>query len=257
MYSRTQEAIGGEELVIKSGNGNDAAVIKGEKQSRIFLAEGLKLTSPELLERYETILDAQAKKVNERIESNVNNALALAENGAKMGEPSSASYKFWDVFVAGPVQFGMPPFKPNKIVAGGEAVWFFINVVTNPLLINGVLPSATTLLAGRPYRLRLQTLNLTNVAAGPALSIDWSFPIGMSAQTFLFGVSFRTPLQGRPELIEVNVTADVTDHTLQPMAAFATHMFDLDVDPGFPLPVPPQGPHMHVEQPMRILSYRR
>jgi hypothetical protein len=264
MYNKTQETIGTEELVIRSGNGNDAAVLTGEKQSRIYLAEGVKLASAEILERYESILDGYSKKVNDRIELNLNAALALADKtqddkSPKMGTPSTTGYKMWDVFAVGPVQFGVPPFRPNKIVAAGDVVWFFVSVVTNPLPIpggGGFLPSATQLVAGRPYRLRLQSLNLTNVTAGPAIAINSIFP-GVPSQTFLLGLSFRTPLQGRPELYEVNVTADVTDNTQQPMAAFATHMFDLDVDPGFPNPVPPQNAHMHVEQPMRILSYRR
>ncbi|GEM_PF-5787463 len=257
MYNKTQETIGAEDLVVKGGNGNDVAVVKTEKPQSIYLAEGLKLASAELLERYESILDGYAQKVSTRIEKNLNGALAQADRIAKTGEPiGTFGYKFWDVFAVGPVQFGMPPFKPNKIVAGGEAVWFLVSVVTNPLPVGPGLPSATQLVAGRPYRLRLQSLNLTNVTSGPAVSFNSIFP-GVPSQTFLLGLSFQMPLQGRPELYEINVTADVTDNTQQPMAAFATHMFDIDADPGFPNPVPPQNAHMHIEQPMRILSYRR
>jgi len=108
-----------------------------------------------------------------------------------------------DLIVVGPIQLGIPPFKPNKIIAGGEDVFFLSTVATNPLLINGNLPSAMTLMAGRPYRLRLETMNLTNVAPGPFISIPRTFPVGIPAQTFLLGIKLPTPQEGRPELFEI------------------------------------------------------
>ncbi|MDZ7362578.1 MAG: hypothetical protein ONB46_17920 [candidate division KSB1 bacterium] len=208
------------------------------------------------------LVDKYAAKLKKSIEANSvksedeDSETPVANLGGPIGDDLWwGTYKFWDVYAVGPIQFGVPPFKPNKIIAGGEDFYFLVYVVTNPLLINGTLPSATTLVAGRPYRLRLETFNLTNGVPGPYAEINSVFP-GSPLQAFLFGFTAAEPQEGRAELLEVNVTADVTDNTHQPMAAFATYFLDLDFDPGFPLG-PAQSPHMHAEQPLRCLCYKR
>ena len=261
MNSKIHEVVGPEERIIKhGGNGGVSSEIEASTRKRVIFARGIQQPPLELNERYKSILDAYTQKMNERIDQNAKMAIALAEEGSRIdieaGEPTGRGYKFWDIFVVGPIQLDIPQFKPGKIIAGGEDVFFLTTVATNPLLINGDLPSATTLMAGKSYRLRLETMNLTNVAPGPFISIARTFPVGVPAQTFLLGIKLPMPQEGRPELFEINVTADVTDNTQQPMAAFATHILDIDVDPGFPL-TPPRGPHLHIEQPLRCLCYKK
>jgi len=247
------------EIIIKGGNGNGNVLTMAKTQvhERVGLSEGMK-KSPELIERYLGIVDKYAAKLKKRIDGSAlktdESEVAMARS-AEPGEPWEGGYKFWDIYAVGPIQLGIPPFKPNKIIAGGEDVYFLVYAVTNPLLINGTLPSATTLVAGRPYRLRLETFNLTNGVPGPFAEINSVFP-GVPLQAFLLGFTAQDPQEGRAELLEVNVTADVTDNTRQPMAAFATYFLDIDFDPGFPLG-PPQSAHLHVEQPMRCLCYKR
>jgi hypothetical protein len=247
------------EIIIKGGNGNGnvLTMTKTQVHERVAFSEGMK-KSPELIERYLGIVDKYAAKLKKRIEVSAlkmdDSEVAMARS-AEPSEEGIGGYKFWDIFAIGPLQLGIPPFKPNKIIAGGEDVYFLVYVVTNPLLINGTLPSATTLVAGRPYCLRLETFNLTNGVPGPYAEIHSVFP-GYPLQAFLLGFTAQEPHEGRAELLEVNVTADVTDNTHQPMAAFATYFLDIDFDPGFPLG-PPESPHLHVEQPLRCLCYKR
>lgn len=243
------------------GNGNEVTVqhVKTAGLERVVLAQGVKQPSKEKLERYLGILDSYAVQLQERIETDIQKAdqeLRQSQKRgvkAEMGEPYSTAYKWWDIFALGPIQgLSLPPYGPHKIFAGGEPTIFFVFVVTNPMpLMAG--PSATTVMAGKPYKLRLTTMNVTSVNAGPSLEIDSVFP-GTPVQGFLFIMNQPTPAQGRPEIVEFNVTADVSSGFSQPMAAFATNIIDVDFDPGFPAGVA-QGPHIHVEQPMRCLCY--
>jgi hypothetical protein len=75
-------------------------------------------------------------------------------------------------------------------------------------------------------------------------------------QRFLGMLHFPTPHEGRPEVVEFNITADINDGTGQPMAAFATSIMDVDFDPGYPLGIA-RGPHFHDERPLRALCYRK
>ncbi|NIV91671.1 hypothetical protein GWN42_02425 [candidate division KSB1 bacterium] len=272
MANQTKEAAGAEDLVIKTGNGANAGnggqvAAEETKQlvERVAFAEGQQRPPMELLERYESLLDVYAAKFKERMDLNIKQAAFASDDGSGVSKefaevitqnPVVGFYKWWDLFVFGPIQFIPPAARPNKILASGEPVFFITFVVTNPLFIDGLNPpTAQTVMAGRTYNLRLETVNLTNVAPGPTAVINSAFPGVTPVQVFLLG--FATPLvaEGRPELLEVNVTADVTN-PLQPDAAFATSILDIDIDPGFPVG-PPSGPHLHVEQPLRCLCYRK
>lgn len=264
MYNKTYDAAGVEELVIKNGNGNGEVYSEPDTQliGRVALAEGMKQLSPELLERYESVLDAYATKIKQNMDRNAKKAQESAKSDlqTEAGEVHTVNpfgpYKWWDLFLIGPFQSIPSVARPNKIIAGNETVSFIAAVATNPLPIDGFNPpSAQVVMAGRRYRFRLETFNLTNGTVGPLVSITSAFPGSSSLQVFGLSMIVPTPLQGRPELFEVNLTADVLD-AFQPMAAFATTILDVDRDPGFPIGSP-SAPHLKIEQPLRCLCYRK
>lgn len=256
-------------------------LIGNQIHERAFLAEGTQRPPMEMIERYLKQMDEFGQTLQRRIEQNAQQQLVKVGNGGyaprQTTSPQSTSgssveltdpttdtiygvpYKWWDVFAIGPVQglFATSYVKPHKIFAGGEVAFFFLYVATNPLGINyGPPPSATTVMAGKHYRLRLETLNLTNVTPGPVISIPSIFPGDPNwLQSYLVGFSIPNPLEGRPEIIEVNVTADVVGWH-QPMAAFASAIYDVDRDPGFPLGLA-HSPHFHDDIPLRCLCYRK
>ena len=250
-----------QDLVV--GNGDRGTIVSAETagiMNRLLLADGVQRPALEILERHESLMEGYAAKLQDRIANSVQKVAmengGAAPLGTEEGGARSGSYKWWDVYATGPVQnITLPAYWPHKIFAGGELVYFYIYVVTNPLPLS-LGPSAMTILSGRPYSLRLETLNLTNVSAGPVASGTFTFPGTTSVQSFLGVMSFPTPAEGRPEVIEFNITADINDGTGQPMAAFATSIMDIDFDPGFPYGTP-SGPHIHQERPLRALCYHR
>jgi hypothetical protein len=269
MKTQLHEVVGADEIVVSNGNGNGVnggALTKVEAVTtleRVAFAEGVQRPPQELLERYEAILDSYAKKLQDRIELNVKKAQAIAEQGAsaniEIGEPISGPYKWWDIFVIGPIQnINCPPFLPHKIVAAGELVHFLAFVVKNPLPTCYCGPSALDLMCGRKFCLNAELVNLTNVTNGPDLHIQSEFNSNV-VQAFLFTFKLKAP-ECYPNLYEINVTADAVDKKCpQPFAAFATRILDIDYDPnGLPFPLDAaKWPHVHDEQPMRFLVYKR
>lgn len=261
MANQTKEAVASETIVIKNGgNGNngDTSIMESPNLQRVAYAGGIQIPPAELVERYESILDAYTARLQDRIDMNVSRATEMAQGvQTELAEPfSGVAYKWWDLFLIGPFQFfggGAGPFLPHKIIRSGELAFFLAFVVKNPLPTPGPGPSALTILNGRPFNLNLDTVNLTTVAPGPNIAIPNAFN-GNVVQPFLFIFVAPPAAQGRPSLLEVNLTLDVTDNFLQPIAGFATTIIDVDSDPGFPVG-PPSAPHLHVEQPLRFLVY--
>ena len=183
-----------------------------------------------------------------------------ATNGAapqpQAGEPVHVGYPYGDLLSISPSQFiGLPPYLPNRIIASGEVGLLlsvlFINPATN---VNNPI-SATTILGGRGFRIRFEQINLTDVTNGPDFTFVGTFP-SPAPVISIFPVFFVAPNPGaNPRLMEVNVTADITD-LAQPFAAFATHHLDIDSEPGF-LNVPPVGPELQHDIPLRYLIYAK
>jgi hypothetical protein len=127
----------------------------------------------------------------------------------------------------------------------------FINPASN--IFNPI--SATTILGGRDFRVRFEQVDLTNVSNGPDFTFVGTFPATAPVITF-FPFFFVAPNPGaNPQLIETNVTADITN-LAQPFAAFATNHLDLDEDPGF-LGIPPVPPQLQYDIPLRYLVYSK
>ncbi len=251
-----------EELVVRhAGNGDALPKIEAPSLERVVFAEGLQRPPQELIERYESILDAYTARVKDRIDMEVRKAVAISEQGMtgiELAEPfTGRGYKWWDIFAIGPIQnITLPPFLPHKIIADNELAFFLVFVVKNPLPTPGGGPSALILMNGRRFNLRAHTCNVTACSPGPNLLIRTAFNTAV-VQPFLF--VFRPPAaqQGRPDLYEINFTADVTEFQ-QPMAGFATRILDIDNDPdGLPFFLDARKrPHVHDEEPMRFLVYR-
>jgi hypothetical protein len=242
-------------IQLSEGNGAHVAEIAAApRSSRVAFAAGMQRPPLELVERYESILETYAGKLKERIEQNLKKSGGASAHTGSAEPFSGASYKWWDVFVTGPFQnIAAPPFLPHKIVAAGEAAFFLAFVVKNPRPTPGPGPSALMLMNGRPFNLRAEMMNLSNVTDGPDIVVASAFNTEV-VQAFLLLFAAPAPPQGKPDLYEVNVTVDVTDAFLQPMAAFATRLRDADCDPGFPNDC--AGTHGCVEPSVRFLCYK-
>ncbi|MGH7492582.1 MAG: hypothetical protein ACREOO_09315 [bacterium] len=246
--------------VVANGGHEVAGVAASSRLQRVAFSDGMQRPPLELVERYEKVLDIYAAKLLDRVNLNMKNsgAVIAQELGhqPKLGEPLSGPfYKWWDVFVVGPFQnITRPPFLPQKVVAAGEPAFFLVFVVKNPLPTPGSGPSALMLMNGRPFNLRAEMVNLSDVSDGPDIVLCSAFNTDM-VQAFLLVFAAPVPPQGKPDMYEVNVTVDVTDAFLQPTAAFATRLLDIDNDPGFPVGCS-SGTRTCVEQPMRFLCYK-
>ncbi len=98
-------------------------------------------------------------------------------------------------------------------------------------------------------------MSVSSVASLPGISgtAIGTFPPIAPMLTFLPFV-FVAPTPGvDPNLIEVNVTADITDPK-QPYAAFATNVFDPDTDPAF-AGIPSTSPGWQHKLPLRYLIF--
>jgi len=208
----------------------------------------------EILAKAEPVVDNYLAFLMERTEAY---KFRMAEAEPEAGEPTlQGGYQYWNCLTRGPYQFFWdPPYRPSKIIAAGEwalmvgVVW--INPANGP---GGSLPG-TTVLGDRSYRVRFETINLSDVSNGP----DRLFR-GRFASPAPVVIPFRWWFRPRdpgpdPNLYEVNLTADITQLG-QPFAAFSTWHFDPDREPPF-LGLPPVGPHWQHETPARFLVYRR
>lgn len=228
------------------------------KANRVGL-EGAMATTPEgkqvpvsadILAKAQSVIDGYTATMTER-------ANAYIERRAQgIGEEQSGSYNAFDLAVLSPIQFvATPPYLPHKVIAGGELTLVLAYMWTNPTVdvANGFLNPASLQLGGRPYRVRFEQVDLTNVTNGPDFTITNTFgPIAPMLTVLPW--FFIAPNPGvNPRLMELNVTADVT-FPLQPWAAFATNHFDLDNDPAF-LGIPGAGPGWRHGQPLRYLVY--
>lgn len=222
---------------------------------------GAELTGPyvappaDLAEHVETWIENLKGVVAERTEANMQRALAQQMGGPQpqLGGPiTGVAYEYWDIRATSPQQFITPPFnfRPHKIIGAGEFALLSAVLFINPLSPNGN-PSATQYLGGRGFRVRFEQMNLTNVSDGPDFTFVGNFPSPAPVIT-TFSVGIIAPNPGlNPALMELNVTADITDPA-QPFAAFGTQWLDIEGDPGFPVPQPGG---FRFQVPLRYLVY--
>jgi hypothetical protein len=172
------------------------------------------------------------------------------------GEPTVGNYVGWDLLTISPIQFEtLPPYRPNKIIASGELTLLLAVMFINPAVsvVDGFAIPANVQLGDRDFRVSFDQLNLTNATAGPNFTIVGTFGPAPVPPFILFPVFFIAPAVNTPELIEVNVTADILNLG-QPYAAFATWHLDIDASPSF-LGLPPVSPQLEYDIPQRYMIY--
>jgi hypothetical protein len=207
--------------------------------------------SEEMMQKAQVFVD----RVVSRLQNQTDDYVMRMSTRIEAGTPVISGYQYWNCLTIGPIQFiGNPPYLPNKIVRAGNPAFMIGIVWVNPAPGPGASLPGTTVLGGRPYRVRFESLNLSTVSDGPDATFSGTFSSPAPVITpFLWAMP--TPDPGvNPALLEINLTADITLGG-QPFAAFSTWHFDLDTEPGF-LGLPTQGPETQFERPARILVYR-
>ncbi len=153
--------------------------------------------------------------------------------GPRIGEPTVGSYVAFDIWATTPIQFGgPPPYRPGKIIAAGEWALIFAALFVNSLvdIPRGFAVPPTVQLGGRTYRVRMEQIDLTNVADGPDDTRQATFTAPAPVITPLFFWFMPTDPGPNPRLVEANFTADIVGMA-QPYAAFATEILDVDETP--------------------------
>ena len=247
-------AIAEKELVVKSGRvGLDGAKAITPEGKQVDVPEEILAKAQTVIESYTDNLTARA---NDYLERAAAAAMSRRGKAQRIGEVTVGSYVGFDIVAFSPIQFiGPAPYAPHKVVASGEFALVLAYMWTNPLvsIADGFATSASTQLGSRPYRVRFEQVDLTNVANGPDFTITGTFGAVASMLTPL-PYFFVAPNPGQnPRLMEINVTADIT-HPMQPWAAFATNHLDIDEDLAF-LGIPSNGPAWRNGTPLRYLVY--
>jgi len=221
--------------------------------------------SPEVEEKAAYFMDNYHSFLKERTASYVNQMAdlkaRLADRKAQgaTAELSEAvtrlGYQYWNVLTIGPIQFfGDPPWRPGKIIAAGEWALILGVVWVNPAADPGGGVPGTVVLGGRDYRIRFETINLTNVTDGPDRTFVGTFPPVPGILFFPWFFRPRDP-GPNPYLYQTHLTADITN-VAQPFAAFSTWHLDLDSEPRF-LGLPTQRAGFEHDIPCQYLVYRK
>jgi len=204
----------------------------------------------ELLEHIKSTL---SRHISKNLQTHLSHHNGGSQPDVAAGAPITGAYEYLDVLTLSPQQFLVPgvTYRPHKIVAAGEFALLLAVLFINPAPTPGGGPSATMHLGGRPYRIRFEQVDLTNVVDGPDFTFAGVFP-SPAPVISIWPVGIIPPNPGpNPQLVELNVTMDVP-LALQPYAAFASQWIDIEDDPGFPFPQA-GGPRNQI--PLRYLIY--
>lgn len=229
---------------------------------------GVKAASPEelgltLSGNYDPIPE-DMKEAFLAIEENIRNAAAsrvaasvqraMAQGPQLELGVAISGYEYVDLMCLTPRKPGLfPPWVnlPTKIVAGGELIVHRAILFINPLPGPGGTATGRHVLGSRKLRVTFSLLNVTTATAEAPAFWEGEF-VGLAPVVTNFYYPKVHPDPGpNPHVYELNVTFDCRDPE-QPYAAFATQWWDLDTDPGWPVPVPPGR---RVQIPLRYLVY--
>jgi hypothetical protein len=232
----------------------EIALVKGEEEAILNMSSGPEIPA-DILAKAKVFNESYVESLKARTEAYVKRATNGVQSEA--GEPVLAGgYKYWDCLTVGPIQFfGDPPYRPAKVIAAGELALIQGVIWVNPLNWPGGSLPGTTVLGGRSYRARFETINLSTVSNGPDfLNFGTFAPIAqvVTVINWFFVPGDPGP---NPQLYETTLTVDITNSG-QPFAAFSTWHFDPDTDPPF-LGRPPVPPQWQLDIPAKFLVYRR
>jgi hypothetical protein len=177
----------------------------------------------------------------------------------ELGAPIVGPYVGWDVLMISPIELtASPNQQPNRIVAAGALTRLLSVMWTNPAIDvqHGFAVPANIQLGNRTARVSFDQLNVTTATAGPNFTGVFNLGPAPVPPIIFIWVDFIAPAVTSPEVIEVNVTADIVDLG-QPYASFASYHIDVDAEPpwfsGFPPDQPPL--RLHFDVPMRYMVY--
>ena len=194
--------------------------------------------------------------LQERTEAYVQRQQSSMEIQTEATHPILPGYQYWNCLSVGPFQLtGNPNYLPSNIVEARQLCMMLGVIWINPADGPGGSLSGTTVLGDRDYRLRFETINLTDVSNGPDFTRQDTFDSPADVITVIPWV-FRPEDPGlNPRLFEVNLTVDIRQPG-QPLALFGSWHRDPSTEPGF-LDLPTRGPHDQFERPARFLVYHR
>lgn len=194
----------------------------------------------DMKEEVETFLEGYKAFLAERVSANVQRARAARGAGPEAGGPiaTPSGEELWDIFPLSPIQVLAAPlaFPPGQIIRSGEICLLAAVLFINPNPIFGGL-SGLQIVSGRGFRVRAETIDLTNLVVGPAFNFVGTFPAVPSVINIFLVFTIPVNPGPQPQVRELNWSVDITDPA-QPIAAFGTQFFKVDDDPGFPVPEP-------------------
>jgi hypothetical protein len=233
--------------------------------------EGVTLSDAELEAAAQPIIESLQTQITQLTNEYTKKASELAKGkGDTQGLTDSRTlpyyapaYNWWDMYMAGPYQpipgGAAGPFSPSKIIRAGEPAFMICVLWRNPAPIGWAYsgPSAATVMSPYNVQIRLESINLSTVQNGPDF-VPPALTFGPGFLNFLIVPlsGFSVPPQGRPNLFEINMTADVTGPGAGlPFAGYSTWLLNPDNDlPFFFLPGSPAG--LRHDVPARVLVYR-
>jgi hypothetical protein len=257
MATLTQEV---EEMTVKVRGGNGGSVATEQISSLSIGRDGqvvLNLMEPHgdipahIQDKAQTLLESFHGQLEGRVDAYLKK---LSETNGDLkpeaGEPIIFGQQFWNVLTYGPYQFGFNPagpHRPSKIIANGQWALMVGLVWVNPMW--------SWILSSRGYRVRFESIDLTNVMNGPGATFTGTFPAVVPQFNYFFWFFNPGDPGINPRLYETSLTADITDPNI-PFAAFSTWHRDPDWEPGF-AGRPPRFPEWQYDCPARYMVYRR
>ncbi len=232
-------------LVDKNGN-----IIVNSMEPIIDVPAEIEEKAEVFIGKFHNFLKEGTERYLKRLEEKLTQPIPKA-SGPMLG----SGYQYWNALTIGPIQFyGDPPYRPSKIIRAGELALMLGVVWVNPANSDGGGLPGTLVLSERGYRVRFETINLTNVTDGPDATFVGKFPAPAPVIN-IFRWYFRPTDPGlNPNLFETTLTADITN-LFQPLAAFSTWHYDVDREPSF-LWVPEVRPEWQHDIPAKFMVYR-
>jgi hypothetical protein len=261
----------GEEMVVKAPAAPVSVAEAAAEAANVYDIKDLDAHAKAIAEAWGAKLKEQTRTYQKRV-------AAKAKAGTEAAA-AGGSINWWNLLLAGPYQSDPPgPYTPNKILAANQPGFFEVSIWRNPTALGPGQPSPANIMSNYEYRVRVQTINLTTVAAGPAFvdpPMDQDpavFSTGnvvgvgnINTHHIIFQAdAFGKPEQGSPYLYEVNAVVDILGPGvgMPAFAGFSTWVLDPDDEPPFMAViqgdwyyVPGTWWHRQFERPARFLVY--